>query len=113
MMALVTRTLDLKVHLKHVVIRNGLVFGCCWPWNVYLKRLDFSARATKDEAKRFSAVESLTIVLRVGLMRPRSNMLTVVRSNPLSQASSSCDILFSFRTWRTTNPKAFSAPTRG
>jgi hypothetical protein len=54
-----------------------------------------------------------TIVLNVGLSRPRSTKLIVVRSKPASKASFSCDNPIFFRLDRRISPKALSGPDRG
>jgi hypothetical protein len=54
-----------------------------------------------------------TIVLNVGLSRPRSIKLMVVRSNPVSKASCSWESPIFFRLDRKTSPKALSGPERG
>ena len=54
-----------------------------------------------------------TIVLNVGLSKPRSIKLMVVRSNPVSNANCSWESPIFFRLDRKISPKALSGPERG
>jgi hypothetical protein len=54
-----------------------------------------------------------TIVLNVGLSKPRSIKLMVVRSNPVSNASCSWERPIFFRLDRKISPNALSGPERG
>lgn len=77
------------------------------------KSFVFSALRIISDGIRRALLDSRTSVLSVGLMRPRSSMLIVVRSRPVSNANSSWERPILFRISLSTTPKAFSAPKRG
>jgi hypothetical protein len=77
------------------------------------KNSDSSICFVNCERESFSNLHNRTIVLKVGLNRPRSIKLMVVRSNPASKASCSCESPIFFRLNRRTFPKALSGPERG
>lgn len=79
----------------------------------FQKSSDSSICLASCERESFSNLHNRTIVLRVGLSRPRSIKLMVVRSNPASKASFSWESPIFFRLDRKIFPKAFSGPERG
>jgi hypothetical protein len=77
------------------------------------KYSDSSICLANCERDSFSNLHNRTIVLKVGLSSPRSIKLMVVRSNPVSKASCSCESPIFFRLARRIFPKALSGPERG
>ena len=77
------------------------------------KNSDSSICFANCESESFNNRHNRTIVLRVGLNRPRSIKLIVVRSNPASKANCSWESPIFFRLDRKIFPKAFSGPERG
>jgi hypothetical protein len=77
------------------------------------KNSDSSIFLANCESESFNNLHNRAIVRRVGLSRPRSIKLIVVRSNPASNASCSCESPIPLRRVRRTFPKALSGPERG
>ena len=75
--------------------------------------LDRSVRWSIADGDSPRAVESLTIVLKVGLTSPRSSMLMKVRSELQMSPNSSWDSSRLFRSCRNTSPNALSGPDLG
>jgi hypothetical protein len=74
---------------------------------------DSSTCLANCEKDNRSNLHKRTIVRNVGLSRPRSIKLIVVRSNPVSNANCSWESPIFFRLDRKISPKALSGPERG
>ena len=79
----------------------------------YRNSSDSSIRFANCAKDRRNNLHKRTIVLNVGLSKPRSIKLMVVRSNPVSNANCSWESPIFFRVDRKISPKALSGPERG
>ena len=122
------RSVNVELYLLYSTFNvHSEVGNCMIGWQPsatttnYLSGSPMNAQNSSDSSICFAncergnrnSVHNRVIVLRVGLINPRSIKLMVVRSNLASKASLSWESPAFFRLVRKTSPNALSGPERG